>query len=183
MRALPPSVRAGTVSSWPSTCLSCLAASAVLSLPRAAAADTSSTNPVDFVWDAPLECPTTATILMEVAKISSTAPSTRKWRARASVERGAGGVWALHLSTEVDGRQDTRDFSAASCADLAATAAVVLAVAIDPTRVAAPPVAAVVQPAAPAPPPDNPPPPPPLVVEPADAVVPPFPRSLRQFVV
>ncbi len=92
-------------------------------------------------------------------------------------------MWALHLSTEVDGRKDARDFAAASCADLAATAGVVLAVAIDPTRAAPPPVDATAPPSAPDPPREDPPPPPALAREPADVVTPLPSRSMRQFVV
>jgi hypothetical protein len=88
---------------------------------------------VDFTWEAPPECPSAAALQAEVARLSATTPSGQRWQARAIVTRSADDVWTLRLATEVDGRKDERDFVAASCAELAATAAVVLAIAVDPS--------------------------------------------------
>ena len=89
---------------------------------------------VDLLWDAPAECPSAASIEVEVAKLVPNMPSSQRWHARASVQKISASAWALHLSTEIDGHQDERDFTAASCAELASTAAVVLAIAVDTTR-------------------------------------------------
>jgi hypothetical protein len=89
---------------------------------------------VDFTWEAPPECPGAAVLQAEVAKLSATSPSGQRWHARATVTRRSGEVWTLRIATEVDGHKDERDFAAASCAELAATAAVVLAIAVDPSH-------------------------------------------------
>jgi len=117
---------------------------------------------VDFVWDAPAECPTAASILVEVSKLSASNTSAQRWRARGTVTR-VQGAWALHLSTDVDGRRDAREFTAPACADLAAAAAVVLAVAIAPPPI----VAAAPAPDAPVAPPAVPSAPPPVAPAPA----------------
>jgi hypothetical protein len=109
---------------------------------------------LDLVWDAPSGCPTGKSVEAEVKKLLPKMPSThQRWNAHAHIERQAPTEWSLHLEMDASGLRDARDFRGSSCEELAATAAVVLAIAVDPSH-DAPTVAA--------PPPQPPPPPPPV---------------------
>jgi hypothetical protein len=110
--------------------LTCLA----LFVVRSARAEDRPGEPlVDLTWDAPPECPSAASIEAEIARFSAARPSGQPWRASALIVRRGESSWTMHLVTEVEGRRDERDFDATSCAELAATAAVVLAIAVAPS--------------------------------------------------
>ena len=112
-------------------------------------------RPVDLTWSAPAECPALGAVTSELARLVPSS-TRRTLRATGVVSRKGDGSYALQLAIL---GADTRDFSAPTCTELASTAAVVLALAVDPTRAtpeAAPP----------------PPPPPPLPVPEATPPIP-----------
>lgn len=133
------------------SCLFGLGISAALGMLGSEARADSTTSGVDVTWVAPAGCPSRDWVMSELTKLLPKTPSSHRLQARAVVDCAASDRWTLHLSTAVDGQTDERDFAAASCAELAATTAVVLAIAVQPITPSA---------SAPLPPPPPPPVPP-----------------------
>jgi hypothetical protein len=143
-----------------------------------------------IAWDAPFsECPDEAYVRHAVDQLlgGDASPAVRV-DARARVAHSAGGQWQVHLTTVREGTTGERVFESSSCRSLADATALIVALTIDPQRVAvnrpaptpapaasgsaAPPASATppgtsTPPAsASAPPPAPPPPPPPTVAPP-----------------
>ena len=104
---------------------------------RVARGEATAGTPVELEWNAPVECPTGSSVEAEVVRLSKSGRSTERWHARASVARVSEHAWTLHLATELQRRSVERDFTARSCAELAAVVAVVLAVSVDPEEASA----------------------------------------------
>ena len=156
----------------------------VATLAAAAAASAQGTpSNVDVAWSAPLECPSRAAVLGEVRAIleggAKTGPQSppppastpHPVDARAVVTRTGQG-WHVELAIRSDQGSGERSLDADSCAELASAVALIVALAVDPTRRAAPPpvadAAPAVEDAAP-PAPDAGPPAPPTRAEEAEA--------------
>lgn len=117
--------------------------------------------PVVIEWRAPT-CERVSSdeeLRNEVSRLlGGTLAAPKSVRARADVSRSASGFRVV-VSTEADGRPGERTIEAASCTDAHQAAALVIALTIDPTRVAAVSAATPASPSPPASPtPTNPPP-------------------------
>jgi hypothetical protein len=90
-------------------------------------------------WEAPTDCPTQAEVARRIAGLVGEA-SAAPLRVVFQVER-RGETW--HLAGEISGVADSgrRELSAASCEELADAAALIVAIAIDPTMAPIVPVA------------------------------------------
>jgi hypothetical protein len=103
-------------------------------------ADAATTGSVEFRWDAPAEhCPTEAEVLAQLERLLGGKVSEqgdRRLAAIARVRREADGRWDLRLWT-VDGESTSeRSMSGEDCAVLAEAAALLAAIAIDPSVLA-----------------------------------------------
>lgn len=113
--------------------------------------------PLELAWEAPAGCPDAASVTARVEAILRGPPAAPvAVVARGKVER-AGATFRLALTLRTGDLEETRAIDAGSCAALAEAAAVVVALAIDPSKEDASP-----EPAAPPepPPPPEPAPPP-----------------------
>lgn len=89
-------------------------------------------------WEAPEGCPSEAAVRSAVDQLLGEGPPPPvHMAARAVVERTADDRWLVHLTTVSDGTTGERVVDAASCPSLAKATALILALAIDPERVAA----------------------------------------------
>jgi len=95
----------------------------------------SSTSPgVALAWSAPAECPSRAAVLGEVrAILEGGAASAHSVEAAATVER-AGQRWRVALTIRSDQGSGVRSLDADSCEALASAVALIVALAVDPTR-------------------------------------------------
>ena len=124
---------------------------------------------IDLTWSAPAGCPSRAAVLAEIQTILEGSIATaHPVDARAAVTR-TGARWHVELAIRSDQGSGERTLDADSCAELGSAVALIVALAVDPTRRPPPkePTPETVDAAAPsvAPPP---PPPPRTEDEPAD---------------
>jgi hypothetical protein len=129
--------------------------SALWSAPRAAAAQ-APLRPVEFVWDAPRDgCPDAARVRAQIERALGRAaqvPASRAFSARATVGFDAeADAWQVRLQTTSVAGSGERTLAADSCEELAAAAALVVALAVDQSIAEPAPSAATpaVRPAAP----------------------------------
>ncbi|WP_394835214.1 hypothetical protein LVJ94_52820 [Pendulispora rubella] len=97
-------------------------------------------NTVSLEWNAPLaECGDGAAVEVEVNRLLGGQPVApeKRVRARVRIERATDGAWHVDLVTERRGTRGERTLSAASCRAAADATALILALIIDPTQVAA----------------------------------------------
>lgn len=93
---------------------------------------------VDLAWSAPAQCPSRAAVLGEIQSIlEGGAASAHAVQATAAVERD-GPRWRVSLSIRSDQGAGVRALDADSCAALASAVALIVALAVDPTRRAIP---------------------------------------------
>jgi hypothetical protein len=91
---------------------------------------------IELEWDAPSDCPSKEAVLGRITELLQGPPTTEAIvRARAS--RLGPRDWRMALTMRVGGSSGERTLRASSCEELADTAALVVALAIDPARVAA----------------------------------------------
>jgi hypothetical protein len=99
----------------------------LLAAPCAAAQDR-----LELAWEAPPACPTAEAIEGEVARlVGGTLPPGAAIRATGRASARDAGGFALYLTTEVDGARGERTLDADRCDELAAAAALILALMID----------------------------------------------------
>lgn len=115
-----------------------LAAGAVVGTVAVGAAAAAQGTPasVDLAWSAPAECPSRAAVLGEVRGILE-GGAPHPVDARAVVTR-AGQRWHVELAIRSDQGSGERSLDADSCAELASAVALIVALAVDPTRRATP---------------------------------------------
>jgi hypothetical protein len=124
----PPLPRAGIVAA--------LAAAATIigALPAALGQSRS----FSIAWDAPAGCPDEAYVRASVEQLlAGGGPVPAHVDARARVERGAGEQWRVRLTTVREGATGERVVESGSCRSLADATALIVALTIDPERVAA----------------------------------------------
>ena len=124
-----------------------------------AAASAQATAPsVDVTWSAPVECPSQAAVLGEVRSIlEGSTVTAHPVDARAAVTRTRKG-WHVELAIRSDQGSGERSLDADSCAELASAVALIVALAVDPTRRALAPAPTPPAPTPPTPPTATPPP-------------------------
>jgi hypothetical protein len=94
--------------------------------------------PPSVTWSAPPECPDEAYVRTAVQQLlGPDDPAAARVEAHARVERMADSTWRVHLTTQRDGATGERVVDATSCRSLADATALIVALAIDPQRVAA----------------------------------------------
>jgi hypothetical protein len=97
----------------------------------------SSAPAVDLMWSAPPECPSREAVLGEVSSLlAGSDASAHPVSANATVERD-GGRWRVALSIRSDQGSGVRVLDADSCAALGSAVALIVALAVDPTRASA----------------------------------------------
>src|SRR5258708_2813475 len=107
---------------------------AIVGLPAARAEPPS----FSLTWDAPPDCPDAATVRHAVERLLAGESDTSVHvDARATVARGDRGSLRVKLVTVREGRIGERTFEATSCRSLADATALIVALTIDPTPVAA----------------------------------------------
>ncbi len=89
--------------------------------------------PVTLEWDAPADCPTRDLVLRETARILGDAGGATI-AGSARVARVARGRWSAELRVASASGIDARTLSAPSCAAIADATALILALAVNPTR-------------------------------------------------
>jgi hypothetical protein len=103
-------------------------------------ADPGATGSVEFRWDAPTEhCPTEAEVLAQLERLLGgpvAEQGDRRLTAIARVRREADGRWDLRLWTVAEDATSQRSMSGEDCAVLAEAAALLAAIAIDPSVLA-----------------------------------------------
>ncbi|MEA2752101.1 MAG: hypothetical protein QOI41_6244 [Myxococcales bacterium] len=91
--------------------------------------------PIDLSWQAPPECPEASAIVQRVEQIlAGPPPSSTIVTATAIVERLPSGRFSLTLAIRTGNVEETRTVDAASCVAVAQVTAVVIALAMDPSR-------------------------------------------------
>jgi hypothetical protein len=91
--------------------------------------------PLDLTWEAPAGCPDSAFVIRRVEQILRGHPAEPVTVvARARVSGPTDGRFHLSLTIHTAGVEETRSIDAASCSALAEASAVVVALAIDPSR-------------------------------------------------
>jgi hypothetical protein len=115
---------------------------------------TSPTSPsVDLAWSAPAECPSRSAVLGEIqAILEGSAAPAHPVEATAAVER-AGQRWRVALTVRSAEGSGTRSIDADSCTALGSAVALIVALAVDPTRRAPADADAGTSPPPPGPPP------------------------------
>ena len=93
-------------------------------------------NALTLEWRAPAECPTGDAVEREVSRLLGGAAGARRLTAVAEVTR-EGARWRVRLRTLSAENPGDRTMDSESCGELADATALVLAMAIDPARVAA----------------------------------------------
>jgi hypothetical protein len=100
-------------------------------------ADPAPTGSVEFRWDAPAEhCPTEAEVVAQLERLLGgpiAEQGERRLAAIARVRREADGHWDLRLWTVAEDVTSERSMSGSDCAVLAEAAALLAAIAIDPS--------------------------------------------------
>ncbi len=103
--------------------------------PRAALAQSAS---FQLRWDAPAGCPDEGYVRTAIEQLLAGGPgSSARVEARAVVGRSETGQWRVRLATVREGATGERTLEAASCRSLADATALIVALTIDPARVAA----------------------------------------------
>lgn len=132
-----------------------------------------------LAWSAPADCPSRDTVVAEVRRLlGGKIDNPRNVSARAAISHRES--YHLHLTLMVEGSERARDVEAPTCAALGDTAALIVALAIDPNAGAgeedspAGPLPALEEGRGPAPIPASPIPPPPSIKESIPAPPPPF---------
>ncbi len=112
---------------------------ASLGLAASVAAQTFDEKPVALEWIAPAECPDSAYVERELARLLAGDPvaAERRLRVRAEVGRADAGRWRVRIRTSGAGGTGDRSLDAESCRALADATALIVALAVDPARVAA----------------------------------------------
>lgn len=91
--------------------------------------------PLDLTWDAPPDCPDAAAVRGRIERILRVPVSDPAGAvARGTIERRLDGRFHLAMSVRTGDLEDARAIDAASCPALGRAFAVVVALAIDPTR-------------------------------------------------
>jgi len=115
--------------------LALLAGVAAPSLLRSARADEAAWS---LVWEAPAGCPSESSVRDAVAQLLGTGgPPPASVSARAVVQRTSSDHWIVQLTTVREGARGERVVEATSCPSLASATALIVALTIDPERVAA----------------------------------------------
>jgi hypothetical protein len=115
--------------------LALLAGVAIPSLLHSARADEAAWS---LVWEAPAGCPSEANVRDAVAQLLGTGgPPPASVSARAVVQRTSSDHWIVQLTTVREGARGERVVEATSCPSLASATALIVALTIDPERVAA----------------------------------------------
>jgi hypothetical protein len=93
---------------------------------------------VALSWTVPEECPDIEYVEHEIGRLlaGATTPITALLRARAEVKRGGESAWHVVLETDSSEGGGRRAFTAESCRAAADATALILALAVDPERVA-----------------------------------------------
>jgi hypothetical protein len=114
------------------------AATSLAPWPEARAQPTDDGSRVTVEWIAPSPCPDGAVLDAKIARLlaGSAAVGARRLRARAVVTRDPNGPWRVDLSTEGPTTQGHRSVTAETCQVAADVVALILALAVDPGRVA-----------------------------------------------
>jgi len=90
---------------------------------------------MSLAWSAPPECPDEAFVRGEVDRLLAEGPPpTARIEAQAVVSRTAEGRWRVHIAIVRDGVAGDRTIEAGSCRPLADATALIVVLAIDPTR-------------------------------------------------
>lgn len=117
---------------------SLLALCAVLAAPSLLRSARAQEATWSLVWEAPGECPSEANVREAVAELLGTGgPPSAPVSASAVVERISGDRWVVQLTTVREGARGERVVEATSCPSLARATALIVALTIDPERVAA----------------------------------------------
>jgi hypothetical protein len=91
-----------------------------------------------LAWEAPADCPSEGSVRDAVAQLlGSSAPPPASVSARAVVQRTSSDHWIVQLTTVREGARGERVVEATSCPSLANATALIVALTIDPERVAA----------------------------------------------
>ncbi len=104
---------------------------------------------VTLDWDAPADCPARSYVMAELARqlTGSNVPPEKRIRARALVRRGEGQLWHLRLMTASgDEQEGDRTLEAETCHAAADATALIVAMAVDPSRASAAPIPAPIPP-------------------------------------
>jgi hypothetical protein len=112
---------------------------AVLASSGASALGAMPAHDVDLTWSAPNECPARNEVLAEVGSILRTTRTTQQVEARATVTRAPGEErWLVNLAIRSDQNVGERSFEAGSCQEIGSAVALILALAVDPSRATGP---------------------------------------------
>ena len=114
---------------WPA-----LAVGMIVSVPRLAGAEVASL-PLELAWDAPAGCPDAPRIRQRVEQIlGGPVSAPTRVTAHAKVDTSAEGRFLLAMTVRTGDVEETRRIEAASCTAVAEAFAVIVALAIVPTR-------------------------------------------------
>lgn len=118
-----------------------LAAALAAMWPAPASAWAARPERIDLHWTAPAECPAADAVRAEMDRIlgASSARPPAPIPVVAAVSRDPEGTWQVHLETPGDGAPRVREIHGATCAAIAETTALILAMMIDPAAAAAAP--------------------------------------------
>lgn len=128
--------RARTAPAWLPFAAAAVATIASLGAACTALAQTSS---LSLTWQAPAECPDEAFVRNEIDRLLAEGPPpAAQIEAHAVVSRIGERRWRVHIETIRDGVAGERSIEAASCRPLAEATALIVVLAIDPSRVRPP---------------------------------------------
>lgn len=98
-------------------------------------------SPLTFTWSAPAACPSEKAVLAEITRLlgGSLARAQTAVTARGEITRQAPGEYRLSLSLTSAGVERTRELRSGSCAELGDAAALIVALAIDPSALSSAP--------------------------------------------
>lgn len=130
---------------------------------------------IDVTWDAPASCPDAATARAEILARVADRPAAHGLEATIRVRALDDGSWQVEIRLRDDEATATRTLRAASCREALTATAVVVAIAVDPSR--EPPTAAEAPSIVPPPPASASSPAPPPAGEPSTAGVEPSPSA------
>src|SRR6185312_1294183 len=116
--------------------LAALAASLAAAAPARAAEPE---GPITLTWPTVAGCPDEREVRAEIERVLGGPPSAasrRYLRAQATVSRGNGGGYHVHLVTDLGGVTGEREFDGPTCAAVARAAALIVALTFDPDALA-----------------------------------------------
>lgn len=119
--------------------IACSAAAAITSWAQGSPSPTpfAATQPVSLDWRG-AGCGTTNEVLAEVARLlGGSASGTKAVDVRVSMEAKSATKLRITVRTRIDGREGERSMDVGSCNEAVQTSALVIALAVDPSRVAA----------------------------------------------